>query len=474
MHPTHQPISKPRTDPGPLQDPAAAVAALRDYFESGRTLAYAWRMEQLGALLRMLACEEGAIIDALRVDLGKPRIEAWAAEINSVANDVKLIRKNLRRWMRPERVSAPLVVQPAKAWVHREPYGVALVIAPWNYPIALSLDPLAGAIAAGNVALLKPSEVAPVTSALLARIVGKYLDPAAVAVIEGGVRETTLLLEQRFDYIFYTGNGRVGRIVMRAAAKHLTPLALELGGKSPCIVDVHTDLKTAARRIVWAKFFNCGQTCVAPDYVLAHDKVHDSLLDALTECIRSFWGERPQESADYGRIINAHHYRRLMSLLPGSGDVVIGGSGDEAARYIAPTVLANVAGDAPVMQEEIFGPLLPVLRVADVADATRFINRRPKPLALYAFTSDRRTEERIVESTSSGSVVINHALLQLAVPTLPFGGVGASGMGAYHGRASFEAFGRRRAVLKKSIKFDPPLIYPPYTRSSEAWIKRLA
>ena len=451
---------------------AASTDALRHTFESGRTRSYEWRMEQLAALVRMLQTEEAALLEALAQDLGKPRLEAWTAEINEVAAAAKFLRKKLKKWMRPERVSTPLPLLPGKSWVLREPLGVVLVISPWNYPLLLSLNPLAGALAAGNTVLLKPSEVAPATSAVMARLLPQYLDREAVAVIEGGVAETTALLAQRFDHIFYTGNGAVGRIVMQAAAKHLTPVTLELGGKSPCIIDQQADLEVAAKRIAWAKFVNCGQTCVAPDYLLVHEAVHDRFVALLTETIKSFWGEQPAESADYGRIINVRHHRRLSALLR-DGDVAIGGQVDEASRYIAPTVLTNVAADAPVMQDEIFGPILPVLRISDLGQAIGFINERPKPLALYIFSASDQNQQRVLASTSSGGAVINHAVVHLAVPGLPFGGVGESGTGAYHGKYSFDTFSHRKAVLKKSTAVDPNLIYPPYTQAKEGWLRRL-
>lgn len=452
---------------------AERVAALRSVFESERTRPYAWRVEQLTGLARMLETEEAALLEALRVDMGKPRLEAWSSEINEVAASVRYLRKSLKKWMRPERVATPVALQPGKSWVQREPLGVVLIIAPWNYPLLLSLNPLAGALAAGNTALLKPSEVAPATSALLARLLPQYLDREAVAVVEGGVQETTELLAQRWDHVFYTGSGTVGRIVMQAAAEHLTPVTLELGGKSPCIVDAEVDLEVAVKRIAWAKFFNCGQTCVAPDYVLVHEGIHDTFVERLKATVRSFWGERPIESQDYGRIINARHHRRLMQLLAGSARIALGGEANESERYLAPTVLTHVDPDEAVMQEEIFGPILPVLKVSSIEQAISFVNARPKPLALYLFSSDAHHQERVLARTSSGGAVINHAVVHLAVQGLPFGGVGPSGMGAYHGKYSFETFTHRKAVLKKSTALDPTLVYPPYTSSKEAWLKRL-
>jgi aldehyde dehydrogenase (NAD+) len=350
---------------------------------------------------------------------------------------------------------------------------VVLVIAPWNYPFQLAIAPAIAAVAAGNTVLLKPSEVAPHTSALIARWLPRYVDASCIRVIEGGVSETTKILEQRFDHIFYTGNGVVGRIVMTAAAKHLTPVTLELGGKSPCIVDRTADLDVAARRIVWGKFYNAGQTCVAPDHVLVEESVHDALLNRMVATLRSFYGDDPQASADYGRIINGRHHARLLRLLEQSGTVVCGAEHDASDRYIAPTILKDVPLESAVMGEEIFGPILPVLSVPNVDAAIRIINDRPKPLALYIFSSDERTQQRVIERTSSGGMAINHVWLHLAVPGLPFGGVGESGMGAYHGRHGFETFSHRRGVLKKPTMVDPDLLYPPYTATKSKWIKRL-
>jgi aldehyde dehydrogenase (NAD+) len=460
----------------PKQKQASAISThvreLREAFDAGRTRPLAWRVEQLRALVRMVERHEGLITEALASDLGKPALEAYVAEINYVRADCEEAIAKLPGWMAPERVAVPLVVQPARGEVVREPLGVVLVIAPWNYPFQLAVAPLIGALAAGNCVIVKPSEVAPATSALLARLLPEHLDPLAVRVVTGGVRETTELLEERFDHVFYTGNGVVGRVVMTAAAKHLTPVTLELGGKSPCYVDRSADLEVSAKRIVWGKFFNAGQTCVAPDYVLAHESVHDRLLELLARAVRESYGADPKASPDYGRIVNERHHDRLTRLLD-SGRVVVGGQADRASRYLAPTVLADVPPDAPVMGEEIFGPILPVLRVRDADEAIRFVNARDKPLALYVFAGDGVIADRVIERTSSGGVTVNHTWLHLGCPELPFGGVGESGMGAYHGEASFDCFSHKKSVLRKPTLLDPPLLYPPYTETKTKWIKRL-
>lgn len=451
---------------------AKLVAGVRGTFESGRTRPLAWRMKQLDGLRRFIKEREREILDALHSDVGKSALEGYSTELGFTLSDIEYIEKRLPGWMKPERVSVPLISQPGSARVYREPLGVVLIIAPWNYPFQLLIDPLVGALAAGNGAVLKPSEVAPATSAVVARWLPEYVDHDAVKIVEGGVAETTALLAERFDHIFYTGNGTVGRVVMTAAAKHLTPVTLELGGKSPCYVDRDADLEVAARRIMWGKFTNAGQTCVAPDYILAHSAIHDRLLELCRSTLQSFYGGDPKRSADYGRIVNGRHHQRLMKLM-GSGKIVVGGDADEAARYIAPTILRDVSPDSPVMADEIFGPILPFLSVSGPDEAVRFVNARPKPLALYIFSSSEATQERILGATSAGGVSINHTLFHLAVHGLPFGGVGESGMGAYHGRLSFETFTHRKAVLRKPTALDPSLLYPPYDDSKTKWIRRL-
>lgn len=451
---------------------ADRIDRLRATFRSGVTRSYEWRMRQIGRLRALLTERQDDLLAALEADLGKSRFEGFMAEIAITLNEIDHTRRHLRRWMRPERVRAPIALQPARCRVVREPLGVALIIAPWNYPVQLALAPLVGALAAGNCAVVKPSEVSANTSRVLADLVPRYLDPDAVAVVEGGVPETTALLEQRFDHIFYTGNGRVGRIVMAAAAKHLTPVTLELGGKSPTIVDRTADLAVAARRIVWGKFFNAGQTCVAPDYVLADRAIHDALLSNLVAAVRQFYGDDPKQSRDYARIINERHVDRLEKLLS-SGAIVCGGEVDRDARYIAPTILRDVALDSPVMADEIFGPILPVIAYDAIDDALAIVTGRDKPLALYVFTEDRAVADRVLRETSSGGACVNDVVAHLSVPDLPFGGVGESGMGAYHGRATFETFSHRKSVLDKSSRLDVPLRYPPYDDTKERWLRRL-
>ena len=453
-------------------DAAELVARLRTTFTSGRTRAVAWRKEQLQALQAMLDEREADLLHALATDLGKCSAEGYVTEVGFLKSDLHYVLAHLDKWIKPERMHAPVATQPARAWIQRDPLGVALVIAPWNYPIQLSLAPIVGAIAAGNCAVLKPSELAPASSAALARCIGEFLDPDAIAVVEGAVEETQALLAQRWDKIFYTGNGRVGRIVMAAAAEHLTPVTLELGGKSPVVVDRTANVRVAGRRIAWGKYLNAGQTCIAPDYVLADATIADALTREINDAVRAFYGVDPRLSRDYGRIIDDRHFARLVGYLD-DGTVAFGGAHDESTRYFAPTALRGVADDAPSMTDEIFGPVLPIRTVASTDDAIAFVNDRDKPLALYVFSGEDAVAERVLAETSSGGAAVNATLFQVSAPELPFGGVGASGMGAYHGRASFEAFSHAKSVLRRSTRPDPDLAYPPYTTWKERILRKV-
>lgn len=442
------------------------VEMLRTSFESGHTRTLDWRRDQLKRLRQMIRDHGDEFVEALAADFGKPELEARMMDVGQVPIEASLALRNLKKWTRPQRVGGiPLV---GRARILHEPLGVVLIIAPWNYPVGLLLAPLVGAIAAGNCAVLKPSEVTIHTSAVLARRVREYLDPTAIAIVEGGVPETTQLLQQRWDHIFYTGGGRVGRLVMKAAAEYLTPVTLELGGKSPCIVDADVDMRVAARRIAWGKFLNAGQTCVAPDYLLVHERCEEELIRELGAAIRDFYGDDPLAGGDLARLVDARHHERVAKLMAGE-KIAIGGRVDAERRTIEPTVLRDVSPDAPIMQEEIFGPVLPLLTVKNVHEAIDFINEREKPLALYVFSRDEEVQQEVLERTSSGGVCVNGTLLQLASPNLPFGGVGESGTGAYHGRHSFETFSHRKSVLSRGLRFDPSLFYPPY----KGWRSRL-
>jgi aldehyde dehydrogenase (NAD+) len=433
------------------EQPADTVARLRAAFRSGRTRPVEWRTGQLGRLREMLTTDGAELAAALHADLGKSSTEAYRTEIDFVVREIDHTLEHLDEWLRPEPAPVPAHLgADATGWTRYDPLGVVLVIAPWNYPAQLLLAPMLGALAAGNAVVVKPSELAPATSAALAALLPRYLDTGAVAVVEGGVPETTALLAERFDHIFYTGNGTVGRIVMTAAAKHLTPVTLELGGKSPAFVDRGADLSVVAGRLARGKFLNAGQTCVAPDYVLTDPETARALEPALAEAVETLYGADASTSGEYGRIVNERHFDRLSGLL-GSGRVVVGGATDRATKYIAPTVLADVDPDAPVMREEIFGPVLPIVTVPGLDEAIEFINDRDKPLALYAFTGSDTTRERLAAETSSGGLGLGLPLAHLTVSDLPFGGVGESGMGSYHGRYSIETFSHRKAVLEKPL-----------------------
>ncbi|MYU27393.1 aldehyde dehydrogenase family protein [Streptomyces sp. SID7810] len=433
------------------EQPADVVARLRATFATGRTKPVAWRTAQLRRL-RALLTERGAdLAAALHADLGKSSTEAYRTEIDFTVREIDHTLEHLADWLRPEPAPVPAHLgADATAWTQYDPLGVVLVIAPWNYPAQLLLAPLVGALASGNAVVAKPSELAPATSAALAELIPAYLDTDAVAVVEGGVPETTALLAERFDHIFYTGNGTVGRIVMRAAAEHLTPVTLELGGKSPVFVDRGTDVDVVADRLARGKFLNAGQTCVAPDYVLTDPETARALEVALVRAIEGLFGADPARSPEYGRIVNERHFDRLSALLD-SGRVAVGGVGDRAAKYLAPTVLADVDPASPVMQEEIFGPILPIVTVSGLDEAIGFINDRDKPLALYVFSESEETRRRIAAETSSGGLGHGLPLAHLTVSDLPFGGVGESGMGNYHGRYSIETFSHRKAVLAKPL-----------------------
>ncbi len=464
--------SQPQATPRPHADLAAipqTVSRLRAVFESGRTRPLAWREAQLRALEALCSERSDELVEAMRADFGKPVFEAFTMDVAATKMEAAGARKKLKKWTKPE--GKGLLPIPGRMRIVREPLGVVLIISPWNYPVQLLLSPLAGAIAAGNCAMLKPSEVTPHTSAALARWVPEYLDPEAIALVEGGVEETTALLEERWDHIFYTGNGNVGRVVMEAAAKHLTPVTLELGGKSPCIVDDDVDLEVAARRIAWGKWVNAGQTCVAPDYVLVKREREEELVEALSRSAQSFYGDDPKQSPHFARIVNERHAERVAKLIE-DGRPAFGGQSDTADCYVAPTVLRNVSADSQAMKGEIFGPVLPVIPVDSIDEAVDFVNGREKPLALYVFTRRREVEDDVVNRTSSGGVCVNGTVMHIGSPKLPFGGVGPSGMGAYHGRFSFETFSHRKSVMTLGTRFDLKFLYPPYTKRREKLAKR--
>ena len=447
---------------GDLAGLDATMERLRSTVLDGTTRSLDWRESQLDGVIAFAKDHTDALLAAIRSDLGRPEIEGWLADVGSSITEAEHIRKNFRKWAKPRRAKISIVTRPGSAKVMPEPLGVALIMAPWNYPVNLVLEPLVAALAAGNAVVVKPSELAPATSGLIASELPKYLDERAFAIFEGGVETSTALLEQRFDHIFFTGSTNVGRIVMRAAAEHLTPVILELGGKSPVIVADDANLDVAANRIAWGKTLNAGQTCIAPDYVLVTEKNRDALVDKIGQAWNRFYGADPQESADFGRIVNSHHHRRLTELLDNHA-AAVGGEYNLETKYMAPTIVVDPPLGSPLMTDEIFGPILPVITVDNTFDAIRFVNERPKPLALYVFSSDDATVAAVLERTSSGGACVNHTLLQFTPNDLPFGGVGPSGMGRYHGRSGFEALSNMKGVLHKPLLGENNIAYPPYT-----------
>ena len=441
-------------------DFAATIQRQRDFFRTGATRPLAFRRAQLERLAAALVRHEGALLEVLRADLGKSPFQGYSSELGLVQTEIRHALRHLRRWTAPSRLRTPWFVAPARGWVQAEPFGVALILGPWNYPVQLLLTPLVSAIAAGNCAVVKPSELAPRTAEAIAALVRDCFDEQFVSVATGGADVAEALLRERFDKIFFTGSTRVGRIVMAAAAKHLTPVTLELGGKCPAIVCADAAVELAARRIAWGKFLNAGQTCVAPDFVLVQRDVRAAFVAALGKSLREFYGEDARTSAEYGRIVNTRHFERLVGYLR-DGKVAHGGANDATERFIEPTILTGVSPDAPVMQEEIFGPILPVLEFTTLDEALALLRDRPTPLALYLFTADRPTETRVLAEARSGGVCVNDVVSHMLGTGLPFGGLGESGMGAYHGRAGFEAFSHQRAVLRRATWLDLPFRYPP-------------
>ncbi|MBK0330576.1 aldehyde dehydrogenase family protein [Brachybacterium sp. MASK1Z-5] len=478
----------PATAPAVIR---ARVDGARAAFTRGASRSLVFRRAQLQGLRALLRAHHAELEEAVAADLGKSATEFRLTEIFPVTSEIDEALRQLERWSRPRQAGVPLPLQPARARLVPEPLGTVLVISPWNYPVQLLLAPLVGVIAAGNTAVLKPSEVTPTVSGVLARLLPRYLDAQAYPVVEGGVEETAALLEERFDHVVYTGNGSVGRIVMAAAAKHLTPVTLELGGKCPVWVDDTAHLEQVARQLAWAKFVNAGQTCVAPDHVLTTPELVEPLVAALRRAIAALWGQNPSRSPDYGRIVAPRHLDRLAGYIEaadgkGAGRVALGGTVDREDLYVAPTVLVMDEPDSPgaarteestpaVMREEIFGPILPIVPVGGLEEAIAFVGAGEKPLALYLFTASRQVADAFVERTSSGGVVEGACLIHVATPTLPFGGVGGSGIGAYHGRFSYERFSHERPVLRKPLVPDTlALMRPPFSQLRGTLMRRLS
>jgi len=437
------------------------VQQQREYFSSGETLPVESRIKALKKLKGSIEQNEKGILEALYRDLRKSETEAYSSEVALVMAEIEHAMRGVAKWAKPTRVKTPRMHFPGKSFIYPEPVGVALILSPWNYPFQLLLAPLVGAIAAGNCAVLKPSEYAPHVSSATAELIRGNFGEEYIAVVEGGVEVAEALLQEKFDHIFFTGSTAVGKIVMNAASRHLTPVTLELGGKSPCVVWDDAKLEIASKRIVWGKFLNAGQTCVAPDYVLVHKDIREGFVNALIEAMKSFYGPSAQYCKDYARIINGKHFERLVGYL-NDGRVVFGGMYDESDLYIAPTLLDSVNESSAVMQDEIFGPILPILEVETIDEAIDRIQSKPKPLALYLFTNDPGIQDLMLRRTSTGGVCINDTISHMVGTYLPFGGVGESGFGSYHGKAGFDCFSHNKSVLKKGFLFDTKLRYPPY------------
>ncbi|WP_085054429.1 aldehyde dehydrogenase [Staphylococcus aureus] len=433
------------------------------FFNTQQTKDISFRKEQLKKLSKAIKSYESDILEALYTDLGKNKVEAYATEIGITLKSIKNARKELKNWTKTKNVDTPLYLFPTKSYIKKEPYGTVLIIAPFNYPFQLVFEPLIGAIAAGNTAIIKPSELTPNVARVIKRLINETFDANYIEVIEGGIEETQTLIHLPFDYVFFTGSENVGKIVYQAASENLVPVTLEMGGKSPVIVDETANIKVASERICFGKFTNAGQTCVAPDYILVHESVKDDLITALSKTLREFYGQNIQQSPDYGRIVNLKHYHRLTSLLNSEQmNIVFGGHSDEDERYIETTLLDHVTSDSAIMQEEIFGPILPILTYQSLDEAIAFIHQRPKPLSLYLFSEDENATQRVINELSFGGGAINDTLMHLANPKLPFGGVGASGMGRYHGKYSFDTFTHEKSYIFKSTRLESGVHLPPY------------
>lgn len=463
---------KPRIREGiGLEEIRKIVQAQKDFFHQGKTKELSFRLEKLDQLADAIHRYEPDVCTALKKDLNKPVAEAYMTEIGFLLEEVNWIRKNLKSWAKPKRVTSSWVLWGSRSYIYPEPYGVTLIIAPWNYPFHLTIAPLIGAIAAGNCAIIKPSEFAPHTSKVVKQMLEGIFDKEFVAVIEGDVAVSTALLNEPFDHIFFTGSVSVGKSIMEKAAQTLTPVTLELGGKSPVIVDEDANIELAAKRIVWGKYLNAGQTCVAPDFLYVHEKVKKELLDKMKQAIRKLYGEEPLHNPSYTQIIHDRHFKRLKKLLK-NGQIVVGGELNPEKRLIAPTIIEGVSWEDPIMQEEIFGPILPVFSFDSLDDVIHILRSKPKPLALYYFSEDQNKQEKVISALPYGGGCINDCLIHLGTPHLPFGGVGTSGVGRYHGKYSFECFSHFKGIVKQTTKFDLPFRYS-LSKKGIKWIKKL-
>lgn len=445
------------------------LIAQRSFFDSQQTKSKAFRVFQLRKLENAIINYQEKITKALWKDLHKSAEETYLTEISIVLNEIKYHRRNLKQWMTPKSVPTPRHLLPSKSSMHFEPLGVALIVSPWNYPFQLLINPLIGAIAAGCCAILKPSPDTKNFVKVIEEMIAANFNPNYITLVQGGRKTNTILFRKKFDFIFFTGSPNLGKIVMKAAAEHLTPILLELGGKSPCIVDANSHIKLAAKRIVWGKFLNAGQTCIAPDYLMVHESVKAKLFENMIKYIKQFYGENPEKNEYYGRIIHDDALNRLLDLLE-KEKIIYGGTFNKEKRYIEPTILELKSTESKIMQEEIFGPLLPVFTFSNIKEAMDYIHHNEKPLALYYFGKDKQAQ-KVLQNTSSGGVCINNTLMHIANPHLPFGGVGNSGMGRYHGKESFIAFSNQRAVLKSPTWIDLPFQYPPFKYFK--WIRKI-
>ncbi len=433
----------------------------RDFFATQQTKDISFRKKALKKLQKEIISREDDIAEAIYKDFKKPKFETLAAETQFVLAELKLVLKNIELWARRERKSATLMNWPSSDWIYKEPYGAVLIIAPWNYPFQLAFAPLIGAIAAGNTVVVKPSEATPNTAKIISEIVASVFAPEHVIVVEGGIEVSQNLLAQKWDYIFFTGSTRVGKIVYQSAAKHLTPVTLELGGKNPCIVDSTASIALAAKRIVWGKFLNAGQTCIASDYILVHSSVKDKLIAALIQNITKCYGENIETSPDFARTVNQGHYKGLKAMLEGE-EIIFGGNSNDEDNYLAPTLVNEPKLQSKLMQGEIFGPILPIIAYETEDDIHTYIMNYGKPLATYVFSNNKKFQKKVIDTYSFGGGAINDTVIQITNKKLPFGGVGASGIGAYHGRTSFDIFSHQKAIIKKANWLDAPLRYPPY------------
>src|SRR6056297_919447 len=440
------------------------VAAQNDFFATQKTKNVAYRKKYLKKLQQEILDQEDVICDALYADFKKPKFESLATETQFALAELKHAIKNMNAWSEPKRVSASWSNFPSKEWIQPEPYGKVLIISPWNYPFMLAISPLIGALAAGNTAILKPSEFSTHTSQIIAQIIRKVFPPEYVTVVEGGVEASTQLLAEKWEYIFFTGSTRVGKIVYQSAAEHLTPVTLELSGKNPCIVDETASIKPAAKRIAWGKFMNAGQTCIAPDYILVHKSVKDALVNSLRQHITEFYGEAMEASNDFARIATSKHYEELKAMLEGQ-KILFGGTFTDKDRYLAPTLVDEPTLDSEIMEGEIFGPILPLISYEDESELDQYISKYPNSLAFYVFSSDKKFQKRLMRRYSFGGGAINDTVVHISNKNLPFGGVGASGIGGYHGKHTFDLFSHHKSIAKRGTWLDPPLRYAPYNLS---------